>query len=52
MLPDFRDHLKILGFPTMRLQFGARPRAEETIFKVAHAYEQATEWDTMRPREA
>ena len=28
---------------------GARPGAEETIFKVAHAYEQATEWHTMRP---
>ena len=31
------------------LQIGARPRAEETIFKVAHAYEQATSWHTMRP---
>jgi aspartyl-tRNA(Asn)/glutamyl-tRNA(Gln) amidotransferase subunit A len=32
------------------LQIGARPGAEETIFKVAHAYEQATAWHTMRPR--
>ena len=31
------------------LQIGARPGAEETIFKVAHAYEQATSWHTMRP---
>ena len=31
------------------LQIGARPGGEETIFKVAHAYEQATEWHTMRP---
>ena len=31
------------------LQIGARPDGEETIFKVAHAYEQATEWHTMRP---
>ena len=31
------------------LQIGARPRAEEIIFKVAHAYEQATSWHTMRP---
>ena len=34
------------------LQIGARPGAEETIFKVAHAYEQATAWHTMRPRGA
>ena len=34
------------------LQIGARPRAEETIFKVAHAYEQATSWHTMRPQGA
>ena len=31
------------------LQIGARPGAEETIFKVAHAYEQATTWHTVRP---
>lgn len=31
------------------LQIGARPGAEETIFKVAHAYEQATSWHTIRP---
>ena len=31
------------------LQIAARPGAEETIFKVAHAYEQATSWHTMRP---
>jgi len=31
------------------LQIGARPGGEGTIFKVAHAYEQATTWHTMRP---
>ena len=36
------------GLP-VGLQIGARPDGEETIFKVAHAYEQATEWHTMRP---
>lgn len=36
------------GLP-VGLQIGARPGAEETIFKVAHAYEQATEWHTVRP---
>ena len=36
------------GMP-VGLQIGARPGGEETIFKVAHAYEQATEWHTMRP---
>ena len=39
------------GMP-VGLQIGARPGAEETIFKVAHAYEQATAWHTMRPPEA
>ena len=36
------------GMP-VGLQIGARPGAEEMIFKVAHAYEQATAWHTMRP---
>ena len=36
------------GMP-VGLQIGARPGAEETIFKIAHAYEQATAWHTMRP---
>jgi aspartyl-tRNA(Asn)/glutamyl-tRNA(Gln) amidotransferase subunit A len=31
------------------LQIGGKPFAEETVFKVAHAYEQATPWHTMRP---
>ena len=39
------------GLP-VGLQIGARPGAEETIFKVGHAYEQATQWHTMRPPEA
>ena len=39
------------GLP-VGLQIGARPGGEETIFKVGHAYEQATKWHTMRPPEA
>ena len=31
------------------LQIGGRPGGEETVFKVAHAYEQSTRWHTMRP---
>lgn len=30
------------------LQLGARPFAEETLLRVAHAYEQATSWHTRR----
>ena len=36
------------GLP-IGLQIGRRPGAEETILKVAHAYEQVTPWHTMRP---
>ena len=36
------------GLP-IGLQIGGRPGAEETILKVAHAYEQVTPWHTMRP---
>ena len=36
------------GLP-IGLQIGGRPFAEETLLKVAHAYEQATTWHTMRP---
>ena len=39
------------GLP-IGLQIGARPGGEETILKVAHAYEQATHWHTMKPPEA
>ena len=31
------------------LQIGGRPGGEETVLKLAHAYEQATPWHTMRP---
>ena len=31
------------------MQIGGRPFDEVTVFKVAHAYEQATEWHTRRP---
>jgi aspartyl-tRNA(Asn)/glutamyl-tRNA(Gln) amidotransferase subunit A len=31
------------------LQIGARPGADETVLKVAHAYEQATDWHDQRP---
>ncbi len=34
------------------LQIGGRPGGEETIFRVAHAYEQATPWHRRRPPEA
>ena len=31
------------------LQIGGRPFAEATVMKVAHAYEQSTDWHTRRP---
>ena len=31
------------------LQIGGKPFSEETLFRIAHAYEQATEWHTRRP---
>ena len=36
------------GLP-IGLQLGGRPGEEETVLKVAHAYEQNTPWHTMRP---
>ena len=36
------------GMP-IGLQIGGRPGGEETVLKVAHAYEQSTPWHTMRP---
>ena len=36
------------GMP-VGLQLGARPGADETVIRAAHAYEQHTEWHTMRP---
>ena len=36
------------GLP-IGLQIGGRPFAEETVLKVAYAYEQATDWNTRRP---
>ena len=40
------------GFTSNKLpigiQLGARPFAEETLLRMAHAYEQATPWHTMR----
>ena len=39
------------GLP-IGLQIGGLPGSEETILKVAHAYEQNTTWHTMRPPEA
>lgn len=41
------------GFTTdnlpIGLQIGGRPFAEATVMKVAHAYEQSTDWHTRRP---
>jgi len=39
------------GLP-IGLQIGGRPGGEEMILRVAHAYEQATTWHTVRPPEA
>ncbi len=39
------------GLP-IGLQIGGRPFDEATVLKVAHAYEQATPWHTMRPTHA
>ena len=39
------------GLP-IGLQVGGRPGGEETVLKVAHAYEQSTPWHTMRPPNA
>ena len=36
------------GLP-IGLQIAARPGAEETVFRVAYAYEQNTPWHTMKP---
>ena len=36
------------GLP-IGLQIGGRPWADETVLKVAHAYEQSTPWHTMKP---
>ena len=44
------------GFSTQGLPIGlqitGRPGAEETVLKVAHAYEQSTPWHSMRPPQA
>ncbi|MSQ12969.1 MAG: Asp-tRNA(Asn)/Glu-tRNA(Gln) amidotransferase subunit GatA [Dehalococcoidia bacterium] len=37
------------GMP-VGMQVMAKPLAEETIFRVAHAYQQATDWHIRRPR--
>ena len=39
------------GLP-IGLQIAGRPGAEETVLKVAHAYEQSTPWHTRRPPHA
>ncbi len=61
-LTQYTRPYNLSGFPAMSvpcgfsaegmpigLQLGARPFAEETLLRVAHAYEQATEWHKMRP---
>ncbi len=37
------------GMP-VGLQIGGRPFSEETLFRIGHAYEQANDWHTRRPR--
>ena len=39
------------GLP-IGLQIGGRPGADQTVLNAAHAYEQATEWHSMRPTHA
>ncbi|MEQ8194794.1 MAG: amidase, partial [Rhodospirillales bacterium] len=36
------------GLP-LSLQIGARPFAEPTVFRIAHAFERATDWHTRHP---
>ena len=36
------------GLP-IGLQIGGRPGGDETVLRIAHAYEQSTRWHTMRP---
>ena len=40
--------LSSAGLP-IGLQIGGRPGGEEMVLRVAHAYEQATPWHTMKP---
>ena len=61
-LTQYTRPYNLSGFPAMSvpcgfsaegmpigLQLGARPFAEETLLRVAHAYEQATGWHKMKP---
>ena len=61
-LTQYTRPYNLSGFPAMSvpcgfsaegmpigLQLGARPFAEEMLLRVAHAYEQATEWHKMKP---
>ena len=36
------------GLP-MGLQIMGRPMEEETVFRLGHAYQEATDWHTRRP---
>jgi aspartyl-tRNA(Asn)/glutamyl-tRNA(Gln) amidotransferase subunit A len=36
------------GLP-LSLQIAGRPFAEETVYRIGHAYEQATQWHTKHP---
>lgn len=60
--PNFTNAFNLTGLPAISvpcgftqgnlpagLQIVARPFEEATAFRIAHAYEQATEWHTRRP---
>jgi aspartyl-tRNA(Asn)/glutamyl-tRNA(Gln) amidotransferase subunit A len=60
--PNFTIPFNVTGFPALSvctgfgagglpisMQIAAKPFCEPTLFRVAHAYEQATSWRGQRP---